>query len=143
MLFQGGEPAARQFWSATYGFVPDDREICTAAKVLGNGDGCIEVEDDVPPAAGHKDRLAGPLKDLDRATVGWPGRIACAWVNQVEPSDGLVAQSATLALSHFEDFLWGVCGKQAPSVCCCSNYLDSFESQSKILIFSATQFCTR
>lgn len=44
-------PFPRQLWSPSYRLVPDNREVGTAGKVLGDGNGGVKIEDNVPPAS--------------------------------------------------------------------------------------------
>ena len=50
----------------------DGAEVPRLGVVLGDGDGDVEVEDDVPPAARHDDSLPGPLDALHRPAAGRP-----------------------------------------------------------------------
>ncbi len=47
------------------GFVPHDGEVGGGSVVLRDGDGVVQVEDDVPPAAGYEHGLARALQHLD------------------------------------------------------------------------------
>lgn len=44
-------PLPRQLWSPPYCLVPHHREVGAAGKVLGDGNGGVEVEHNVPPAS--------------------------------------------------------------------------------------------
>lgn len=67
LRFVGGqrfEPLFGQFRSAADSFVPDDGEICSTAKVLSHGHGVVQIENHVPPTAGHEHSFAGFLMNF-------------------------------------------------------------------------------
>ena len=44
--------------------MPDDGEVGYATEVLSHCDRIVQIEDDMPPAAGNEYRLAGSLENL-------------------------------------------------------------------------------
>ncbi len=114
LLPQRLQPLRRQPRPAANRLVPDDGKVGKAAEVLRDGDGVVEVEDDVPPAGRHEDRLAGLLDDLQWLELCRPvGRLRSR-VYHSEPGDGLVHLGATLARLHLDQLFGGVGGKEAP-----------------------------
>lgn len=51
-------PFPRQLWSPSYRLVPYNWEVGAAGKILGDGNGGIKIEDNMPPASWYKDSLS-------------------------------------------------------------------------------------
>ena len=96
--------------------MPDYREVCSAGEVLGDGDGGVEVEDDVPPAARDKDRLSGLLNTLNRLISPGPVTGLGLGIDHVEPGDRLVPLLPSLAGLDCDQLLGSVGGEEAPSL---------------------------
>ena len=96
--------------------MPDYREVCSAGEVLGDGDGGVEVEDDVPPAAWDKYRLPGLLNTLNGLISPGPVTGLGLGVDHVEPGDGLVPLLPSLAGLDCDQLLGSVGGEEAPSL---------------------------
>ena len=96
--------------------MPDYREVSSAGEVLGDGDGGVEVEDDVPPSARNKDRLTGLLNTLNGLISPGPVTGLGLGIDHVEPGDGLVPLLPSLARLDCDQLLGGVRGEEAPSL---------------------------
>ena len=96
--------------------MPHNREVCPRGKVLGDGDGGVQVEDDMPPAPGHEDGLPRVLNGLDGSEPHWPVRGLGLGVDDTEPGDGLVPLLAPLAGLDGDQLLGRVSGKEAPAL---------------------------
>ena len=96
--------------------MPDYREVCSAGEVLGDGDGGVEVEDDMPPAAWDKNRLSGLLDTLNGLISGGPVTGLRLGVDHVEPGDGLVSLLPSLAGLDCDQLFRSVSGEEAPSL---------------------------
>ena len=96
--------------------MPHDREVCPRGKVLGDGDGGVQVEDHVPPAPGDKDGLSRMLDRLDWPKPRWPVGGLGLGIDDTEPRDGLVPLLAPLARLDGDQLLGGVRGEEAPAL---------------------------
>ena len=94
--------------------MPDYREVCSAGEVLGDGDCGVEVEDDVPPPARDKYRLPGLLNTLNGLISPGPVTGLGLGIDDVEPRDGLVHLTPSLAGADLEQLLGGVGREEAP-----------------------------
>jgi len=65
LYLQDPVPLPRELRSSTHGFMPHDGEVRSRAEVLRDRNRCVQVQDDVPPAAGHEYCFTRPLEDLD------------------------------------------------------------------------------
>ena len=116
MFPQSPVPLLGQLGSASDRLVPHNREVCPRGKVLGDGDGGVQVEDDVPPAPGHEDGLPRVLDGLDGSEPHWPVRGLGLGVDDTEPRDSLVPLLAPLTGLDRDQLLGRVCGEEAPAL---------------------------
>lgn len=93
----------------------DNREVCFAAEILRNGDGVVQVQDNVPVAARNENSFAGLLQYFDGLTVLRPVDLLASWVNLAEPGDGFVSLLATNGGGDFQKILGSVGGEETPA----------------------------
>ena len=96
--------------------MPDHGEVGLAGEVLGDGDGGVQVEDDVPPAPGHENGLPRVLDGLYGPEPGGPVRGLGLGVDDAEPGDRLVPLLPALARLDCNQLLWSVRGEEAPAL---------------------------
>ena len=116
MFPQSSVPLLGQLGSASDRLVPHDREVCPRGKVLGDGDGGVQVEDDMPPAPGDEDVLPRMLDGLNGPEPGRPVRCLGLGVDHAEPRDRLIPLLASLAGLDRDQLLGGVRGEEAPAL---------------------------
>lgn len=91
-----------QIFNCSYRFVPNDGEIGTRTKILGDCNGFIEIKNNVPPSTRNENRFTRALKYFNGQTVLWPRGQFRAGINNCEPGNSFVALFSTFGSRDFE-----------------------------------------